>query len=104
MTDITDSNRKAEINSTNMELAEFGVHIIIFLIDSIYKTCCKWAIDDFIKYCNNDPIMSLIINIGAESAIHIKELLTICHCHINKLNCLNIGNINDISEDIILLR
>lgn len=41
ITDMADSNKEAEINSTNIELAEFGVYTIMLLADNIRKTCCK---------------------------------------------------------------
>lgn len=48
-TSMADSNREAEIDFTNIELAEFGVHTVMSLADSVCKTCRKLAIDDFIK-------------------------------------------------------
>ena len=39
--DIANSNEEAEIDLTNVKLAEFGVYIEIFLVDSICKTCYK---------------------------------------------------------------
>lgn len=55
------------------------------------------------KCSNNNLITLLIINIGAESATHIEESLTICHCQVDILDCLDIGNIDHVNEDIILL-
>ena len=103
MTDMADSNGKAEIDFTNVELPEFSVHNVMSLADGICKTCCKWAIDDFIKCSNNDLIMSLIINIGAESTTQMKESTTICRPQIDKLDCLDIGNIDHFGEDVISL-
>lgn len=76
---MVDNNRKAEIDFTNVELAKFCVHIIMWLADSVCKTCCKWAIDDFIKCSHNNLITLLVMNIGAEFATHMEESLTICY-------------------------
>ena len=38
---MADSDGEAKINSTNVELAEFGVYTITSLANSVYKTCCK---------------------------------------------------------------
>lgn len=43
----------------------------------------------------------LIINIRAESTIHIEKFFTICHCQVDKLDRSDIGNINHVSEDVI---
>ena len=40
-TNIVNSNREVEIVPTNVELAEYGVHIKTFFADSICETCCK---------------------------------------------------------------
>ena len=82
-TDMTDSNGKAEINSTNVELAKYGVYTKTFLAESICKTRCKWTIDDFTKYSDNNLITLLIINIEVEFATHIEESLTIYHCQVD---------------------
>lgn len=42
-------------------------------------------------------------NIEAEAATYIEKSSTICRCQINKLDCLNISNINYAGKDIILL-
>lgn len=101
--DIADSNDKANNNSTNMDLVEFGVHIKTLLADSILETCRKWAIKDYINSNNINVITSLIINLGAENANHIENFLLIRHCQIAKFDCLHIGNINNINKDIMLL-
>ena len=36
---MANSNRKAEIHPTNIELAEFGIQTKISLVDSICITC-----------------------------------------------------------------
>ncbi len=100
---MADSNKEAEINPTNVGLAEFGVYTETSLADSVRKTRCKWMIDDFTKCSNNNLITSLIMNIGAESATHIKESLTICCCQVDELDCPNIGDIDLVSKDIISL-
>ncbi len=41
ITDMVDSNKKAEIVSTNVKLAKFGVSTKMSLVDSPRKTCCK---------------------------------------------------------------
>lgn len=43
------------------------------------------------------------MNIRAKSANHIKELLLIYYCQVAKYNCLDIGNIDNIGENIISL-
>ena len=77
--DMADSNREAEIDPTNVELAKYGVYTKTFLANSICKTHYKWAIDDFTKCHNNNLIILLIMNIKAESATHMEESLIICH-------------------------
>ena len=86
-----------------MELAEFSVYTKTSLADNICKTCHKWAIDDFMKYSNNNLITLLIMNTEAESATHIEESLTICHYQIDKLDCPDISNIDHVSKDVISL-
>ena len=83
-------------------MAEFGIHTKMFLVDNRCKTCRKWAINNFIKCSNNNFITLLIMNIGAESAIHIKEFCTTCHCQVDKLDYLDIGSINHVSKDVVL--
>ncbi len=56
-TDMADSNGEAEIDPTNVELAEFSVYTKTSFADSIYETRNKWAIDDFTKYSNNNLII-----------------------------------------------
>ncbi len=53
------------------------------------------------KCSDNNLITLLIINLGAESATHIKKSLTICRCQGDELNRPNIDNINHVSEDVI---
>ncbi len=103
-TDMIDSNGEAEIDLTNVELADFGVQTKTFLTDSICKTCRKWAIYDFTKCSNNNLIISLIMNIGAESTTYMEEFLTICLCQVDELDCLDIGDIDHIREDVVSLR
>ena len=62
-----------------MKLAEFGIQIKTSLTNNICKTCCKWVINDFMKYSDNNLIILLIINIGTKFAIYIKKSLIICH-------------------------
>ena len=98
---MANSDRTAEIDSTNVELAEYGIHTKTSLAESIRKTRYKWAMDDFTKYSNNNLITSLIINIGVESATHIEKSLTICRCQVDKLDCSDIGNIDHINKNVI---
>lgn len=55
------------------------------------------------KCSDNILIISLIMNIIAESATHMEEFLTIGCCQVDELDCRDIGDINHISEDVILL-
>ncbi len=73
------------------------------LADSIRETCRKWAIDDFTKCSDNNSITLLIMNIGAEFVTHMEKSLTICRCQVNELDCPDIGNIDHVSEDVVLL-
>ena len=98
---MADSNGKAEIDFINVKLAKFGVHTITLLANSIRKTRCKCAIDDFIKCSNNNLITSLITNIRAKSATSIEESLSIYCCQVNKLDRPDIGNIDHIKKDIV---
>ncbi len=100
-TDMATSDVEAEINPTNVGLAEFGVQTETSLADSVHKTCCKWTIDNFMKCSVNNLITSLIMNIRAESATYMKESLTIRCCQVDKLDCSDIGNIDHVSEDIV---
>ncbi len=84
-----------------MELAKFGVYTKISLADSIRKTRRKWVIDDFTKCSNNNLIILLIMNIGAESATHMEESLIICRYQVDELDCSDIGNIDHVSEDVV---
>ena len=43
------------------------------------------------------------MNIGIESATYIKESLFICCCQIAEIDHLDIGNIDNVSEDVVLL-
>ena len=43
------------------------------------------------------------MNIGAESAIYMKESFIICHYQVDKLDYPDIDNIDHINEDFILL-
>lgn len=102
-TNITDSNREAEIDFTNVGLVEFGIQTKTSLIDSIQETCRRQAIDDFTKCNDNNLIISLIINIGAESAIYNKESLITCRCQVNKSHYPNLGDIDYVSKYIVSL-
>ena len=104
MTNIVDSNKEAEIDSTNMELAEFDIYFIKSLADSIHKTRSKLAINSFTKCSHFNLITSLIVNIRAESVTYIKKSLTICCCQVDKLDCPDIGNIRHVREDVVSLR
>ena len=39
--EIANSNREAEIDLTNIDLVEFGIQTVMFLIHSIRETCCR---------------------------------------------------------------
>lgn len=86
-----------------MELAEFSIHTVTFLVDSIHKTRCKWAVDDFTQCSNNNLITLLIINTRAKSVTYMKESLIICHYQVDELDYPDINNINYVNEDDILL-
>lgn len=102
-TNMTDSNGKAEIDLTNVKLAEFDILTKKLLVDSVCKTCYKQVIDNFTRCSNNNLIILLIMNIRVESAIYIKKFLSISYCLVNKLNCHDISNINYISNDVVSL-
>lgn len=70
-TDMADSNGEAEIDPTNVELTDFGIHTKMSLANYIHKTRCKCS--------NNNLIILLIINIGTESTTYIEKSLIICH-------------------------
>ncbi len=99
--DMANSNGEAEIDPTNVGLVEFGVQTITSLADSVRKTRHKWAIDDFTKYSDNNLIISLIMNIGAESATHMEQSLTIHRCQVDELDQPDIGDIDHVSEDVV---
>ncbi len=99
---MADNNGEAEIDPTNRGLAEFGVQTKTSLVDNVHKTCCKWAIDDFTKWSDNNLITWLILNIEAESATHMDESLTIRRCQVDELDCPDIGDIDHVSEDVVL--
>lgn len=100
---MTNSNGEAEINPRNVEFAELDIQTKTILADNIRKTRHKWVINDFIKYSNGDLIILFIMNIGAKSSIHMEKSFIIHHYQIDKLDCLDLGNIHHISEDIISL-
>lgn len=100
-TNIADSDGEAEIDLTNVELAEFGVYTETSLADNICETRRKQAIDTFMKCSNNNLITSLIMNIGAKSATHIEESLTIYYCQVDELDHPDIGNIDHISKNVV---
>ncbi len=56
------------------------------------------------KYSDNNLITLLIMNIRAESATHMEESLTICYCQVDELDCPDIGDIDHVSKDVVLLR
>lgn len=103
LSDMADNDGKAKIDSLNVGLVEFGIQTQTSLVDSIQKTRRKWVIDDFMKCSNNNFITSLIINIGAKSATQMEESFTISCCQVNKLDRPDIGNIDHVSEDVVLL-
>ncbi len=43
------------------------------------------------------------MNIGAESATHMEESLTICRCQVDKLDRPDISDIDQFSEDVVSL-
>ncbi len=100
-TNMANSDGEAEIDPTNVGLVEFGVQTKTSLADSVRKTRRKWAIDDFAKYSDNNLIISLIINIGAESVTHMEESLTIRRCQVDELDRPNIGDIDHVSEYVV---
>lgn len=100
-TDMADSNGEAEIDSTNVESVEFGVQTKTSLADSVRETRRRWAIDNFTKYSDINLITSLIMNIGAESANHMEESLLIRRCQVAEHDGPDIGDIDNVSEDVI---
>ena len=103
MTNMANSNKEAEIDSINVILVEFRIQTKTSLADSIQETRHRWTIDDFTKCNNIKLITSLIMNIRAESATHIEESLLICCCQVAEIDCLDISNVDNVSEDIVLL-
>ena len=54
------------------------------------------------KYSDNNLIILLIMNIEAESTIHIEEFLPICRCQVDKFDYFDISNIYYVSKDVVL--
>lgn len=77
---MVNSNKKVEIDHQNIELIELSVQTKAFLVDSIDKTWCKWAIDNFTKYSDNNLIILLIMNKRAKFITYMEESLIICYC------------------------
>ncbi len=100
---MANNNRKTEIDSTNMELAEFSIHTKTSLVDSICKTRHKWVIDYFTKCSNNNLNTLFIMNIGVESATYIEESLTVCRCHVDEIDRPDIDDIDHVNKDVISL-
>lgn len=73
LSNVIDNNKKAKIYSPNMGLVEFGIKIQISLINNVCKTCHQWVIDNHTDSGQNTLITSLIINIGAEFSIYMKD-------------------------------
>lgn len=87
-----------------MKLAEFSIYTIMFLTNTIFKICCKQAINYFTKCSNNNLIMLLVINKKIKFTTHILKSLIIYHYQINKLDYLNISDIDYINKYVISLQ
>lgn len=101
--DMIDNNNEANIDFANMNLVKFEVHTITLLADSIQKTRCKWAVENYTNSNKINIITLLIMNLEAKNANHIEDFLFIHRCQIAKFDCPDIGNINNINEDIVSL-
>lgn len=100
---MADSNKKAKIDFTNVELVKFDIHISTSLTNNIYKTYCKLAINNFTKYSINYLITLLIMKTGAESTIQKEKSFIFCYYQVEEIDCKDIDNIDHIREDNVLL-
>lgn len=102
--DIVDNSKnEANVDSANIDLAQFGVHIEILLADNVKKTCRRWAVENYTNYSKIDIIKILTTNFRAEISTNKEESILVHHCQIAKIDGLDKGNINNISEDTVAL-
>lgn len=100
---MTDNDGEAKINFLNMRLVEFDIQTQISLVDSIYKICCKWAINVLTESKHNNFITLLIMNERAEISTHIVDSFTIYQYHIKKFDCPSIDDIDQVNIDVVVL-
>ncbi len=100
---MADNDRKVEIDSPNMGLVKFGIQTQTSLADNLRKTRCKWAIDDLTEDGHNNLITLLIMNIRVEFSTDMEDSLIIRRCQIDKFDCPNTNDINQVSIDVMAL-
>lgn len=101
---MADNNDEANIDSVNVDLLEFGVQTKNLLAVSVQETCHRWAVEDYINSNEINVIISLIMNLGIENANYIEDFLLIHFCQVAEFDCPDIGNINNINENIVSLQ
>lgn len=101
--DITDSNNKANIDFANINLIKFRIYIKILLANSVQKTGCKCIVENYTNSDKIKVIVLLIINLKSENTNYIEDFLLIHYCQVAEFDYPNIGNINNINKDIMLL-
>lgn len=100
-TNMADINDEVDINSANIDLGEFGVLTQTSLADSVRETHRRWSVEDYTNSSQINVITSLILNPGVENANHMEESLLIRRYQVVQVDCPDIGDINNIDEDIV---
>lgn len=98
---VDDSNDKADVDSANIDLAEFGVHTETSLADSVRKTRRRWAIEDYTNSSKIDVITTLTTKLKAEISTNKEDFIPIRRCQVAEIDSPGKGDINNISEDIV---
>lgn len=96
-----DNEDKANGDSANIDLAEFGVHTETLLANSVKETCRRWVMEDYTNSSKIDVITTLITNLKADISINKKDSIPVYSCQVAKMDGLDKGNINNIIEDIV---
>lgn len=74
--DITNNrNDESNDNGTNINLAKFEIYTKILLIDSVRKTHCRWAVDNYTNSSKIEVITILITNFKSEISINKNDFI-----------------------------
>lgn len=84
-----------------VNLAKFGLHGKISLINVIKEVCKKWLLDDYIISNKTDLITSIITNLGINIANYFKKSIVICLYQVLKVDQPDENDIQEISKETI---